>query len=121
MELKLTLTSEQILNKKFNGDVKGYASDEVDSFLDQVLEQFQLIERFTMEIYPLYQKALGVSEAQKKRIEELEIEMVTIRDRLSELREIIAKKFPEDRLELVKRVSQLEKALYKVGVDPNKI
>ena len=35
---KLNLTPEEILNKEFNVDFKGYSPAEVDSFLDSVLE-----------------------------------------------------------------------------------
>jgi len=41
---KLNLTPEDILNKEFNVDFKGYTPMEVDAFLDQVLEDYQTME-----------------------------------------------------------------------------
>ena len=41
---KLNLTPEEILNKEFNVDFKGYSPAEVDSFLDSVLEDYQIME-----------------------------------------------------------------------------
>ena len=41
---KLNLTPEEILDKEFNVDFKGYAPAEVDSFLDKVLEDYQIME-----------------------------------------------------------------------------
>ena len=36
MEKKLTLSSDEILNKEFSLQYKGYVPQEVDSFLDEV-------------------------------------------------------------------------------------
>ena len=41
---KLNLTPEEILNKEFNVDFKGYSPAEVDSLLDSVLEDYQIME-----------------------------------------------------------------------------
>ena len=41
---KLNLTPEEILNKEFNVDFKGYTPSEVDAFLDDVLEDYQTME-----------------------------------------------------------------------------
>ena len=41
---KLNLTPEEILNKEFNIDFKGYSPAEVDTFLDNVLEDYQIME-----------------------------------------------------------------------------
>ena len=41
---KLNLTPEEILNKQFNVDFKGYDPAEVDAFLDSVLEDYQIME-----------------------------------------------------------------------------
>ena len=41
---KLNLTPEEILNKEFNIDFKGYSPAEVDAFLDSVLEDYQIME-----------------------------------------------------------------------------
>ena len=41
---KLNLTPEDILNKEFNVDFKGYSPAEVDNFLDNVLEDYQIME-----------------------------------------------------------------------------
>ncbi len=41
---QLNLTPEEILNKEFNVDFKGYSPNEVDAFLDNVLEDYQIME-----------------------------------------------------------------------------
>lgn len=41
MEKKCKLSVEDVLEKQFNIDFKGYASGEVDEFLDLVIEDYQ--------------------------------------------------------------------------------
>ena len=40
----LNLTPEQILNNEFSVEFKGYSPAEVDAFLDQILEDYQISE-----------------------------------------------------------------------------
>jgi DivIVA domain-containing protein len=47
---QLNLTPEEILNKEFNVDFKGYSPNEVDSFLDSVLEDYQIMEDNVQEL-----------------------------------------------------------------------
>lgn len=41
MENKFKLHAEDVLNKQFNIDFKGYSSSEVDEFLDMVISDYQ--------------------------------------------------------------------------------
>ena len=47
---KLNLTPEEILNKEFNVDFKGYSPSEVDTFLDTVLEDYQIMEENVQQL-----------------------------------------------------------------------
>ena len=47
---KLNLNPEEILNKEFNVDFKGYAPSEVDAFLDSVLDDYQTMEENVQEL-----------------------------------------------------------------------
>ncbi|MBR3265427.1 MAG: DivIVA domain-containing protein [Erysipelotrichaceae bacterium] len=47
---QLNLTPDEILNKEFNVDFKGYSPNEVDSFLDSVLEDYQIMEDNVQEL-----------------------------------------------------------------------
>ena len=44
MQKKLTLSSDDILNKEFSLQYKGYVPQEVDDFLDEVLKKNSLKE-----------------------------------------------------------------------------
>ncbi len=50
---KLNLTPEEILNKEFKPDFKGYSASEVDAFLDLVLEDYQIAEDNIQELLDL--------------------------------------------------------------------
>ena len=41
---KLNLTPEQILDTEFKVDFKGYSAEEVDAFLDMVLDDYYKME-----------------------------------------------------------------------------
>ena len=47
---KLNLTPEEILDKQFDVDFKGYAPNEVDSFLDKILEDYQIREENVQQL-----------------------------------------------------------------------
>ena len=47
---KLNLTPETILNKEFETDFKGYNAEQVDAFLDEVLEDYQKMEENVQEL-----------------------------------------------------------------------
>ena len=47
---KLNLTPETILDKQFETDFKGYNAEQVDAFLDEVLEDYQKMEENVQEL-----------------------------------------------------------------------
>ena len=44
MQKKLTLSSDDIMNKEFSLQYKGYVPQEVDAFLDEVIKNYDAIE-----------------------------------------------------------------------------
>ena len=53
---KVNLTVEEILDKQFNVDFKGYSASEVDAFLDIILEDYQIYEENLDELKSEIQK-----------------------------------------------------------------
>ncbi|MBR3202492.1 MAG: DivIVA domain-containing protein [Solobacterium sp.] len=47
---KVNLDIQTILDKEFEIDFKGYSSDDVDSFLDLVMEDYQTYQEITAEL-----------------------------------------------------------------------
>lgn len=48
MENEIKLKPQTIIARKFTRDVKGYNPDEVDEFLDVVIQDYRSFERFTI-------------------------------------------------------------------------
>lgn len=53
---KLNLNPEEILNKSFQTAFKGYDPDEVDAYLDQILEDYQIMEDNVQELLDMIKK-----------------------------------------------------------------
>jgi DivIVA domain-containing protein len=121
MDYRLGLTSEQILTKKFAADTRGYDAQQVDEFLDCVLEEFRRYEAFVNNELPALLKAGDQCDQLKNRNQELEIELAVLKDKFAGLSKNDTVTINQNNLELHRRISALEKALYKLGQDPNKV
>ena len=115
----MNYNSKTLLDVKFSKNVKGYDAYEVDKTLDDVIED-----------YAHYEKQ---SELDKKTINELKEEIgrlnKTLRENEIELKKLenTVKAIPDEpgvskqNIAYLRRISLLENALYKKGVDPKKI
>jgi len=72
MTNKTNLKALTIYEKQFNVDLKGYNLDEVDQFLDQVIEDYQFYEAFSVELVEKNQQLEADNTLLKARIIELE-------------------------------------------------
>lgn len=102
---KLNLSPETICDKEFSVDFKGYNADEVDKFLDQVIEDYQS-----------YQST--INELQKKS-KELERTNASLRAKLIEVEG--EKRANQDadpmlkganNVDVLKRISRLEEEVF---------
>ena len=50
MSMDIKLTSKDILEKEFKKSVKGYNIDQVDQFLDQIMEDYDNFEKVINEL-----------------------------------------------------------------------
>ena len=127
MENKVNLTAKAILDKKFTKDVKGYNPDEVDSFLDDIIADYQSFTRFLKEkdakIEALESKIAAYdasySSANKKygelyeRAKLLEIENASLSKRLEGIKP--SDKVTAENMEWIQRCHKLEDFLYRHG------
>lgn len=97
------LTSDKIFEKEFSVDFKGYSAIEVDSFLDQVLSDYEFFENTLSQQLDLLRRYEKTVTDLKKRINELENE-VEINDNIETS--------PTTQLDLLRRVSKLEEIVY---------
>jgi len=117
--VKLILDSGKIYNKEFSGAKPGYDSMQVDTFLDLVIKDYQTFEAYEA--------------SSEKQIHELEMKVKLLNRQLSDLaaeNEALKNKLngissnPDaglNNLEFLKRISKLEVALKKAGIDPTTV
>lgn len=105
---KVNLDIQTILDKEFEIDFKGYSSDDVDSFLDLVMEDYQTYQEITAEL--------------NQKIAELERTNTSLRAKLieeegkSRAMEQAAAATPAAQgaanVDILKRLSRLEEMIY---------
>ena len=98
------LTVEEILDKQFNVDFKGYSASEVDAFLDIILEDYQIYEENLDELKSEIQKLHEEVAELKKHNLELEGKQRVID---------LSNTTSYSSVDLLKRVARLEEEVYK--------
>ena len=101
---KVNLTVEEILDKQFNVDFKGYSASEVDAFLDIILEDYQIYEENLDELKSEIQKLHAEVAELKKHNLELEGKQRVID---------LSNTTSYSSVDLLKRVARLEEEVYK--------
>ena len=101
---KLNLTPEEILNKEFNVDFKGYSPAEVDSFLDSVLEDYQIMEENIQQLLD----AVATLQNQVKDLTAKNIELERRKMAFD-----LSNTTSYSSVDVLKRLSRLEELVYK--------
>ncbi|MDF9824619.1 cell division initiation protein [Breznakia sp. PF5-3] len=103
MNQKYNLNTKKILEKEFHVDMKGYSTHEVDVFLDLVIEDY--------EAYDQYVEELGT------HLQNYEAEIKKLHGVIAELEATLkyesGKQQSVDQVDLLKRISNLEKTVFK--------
>lgn len=119
MGLLVKLNHEQIYNKTFTKDVKGYNAYEVDQFLDTVISDYLNFEK---EAAALNQKIKQLSDQLKKVIEEnnqLNLANSELNKKVGLIKD--GDEVNSNNLHLINRVRALENFIHNIGHDPAKI
>lgn len=93
----LKLSAEKIFNKEFSVDFKGYSPKEVDLFLDDVIKDYQIIDKITEELF---------DDNRKLKYENAKLEAELIE--LKALNKVAEDSKGQDNLDILKRLSRLE-------------
>lgn len=101
---KIALTSQEILDKEFKIDARGYRPQEVDKFLDLVINDYN---EFITEIKRLKKEIAYVNDENTKLKNELRRIKANI-----EAAEGSASNSSVSNVDLLRRLSQLEKVVY---------
>lgn len=97
------LTTQDILEKEFHIDFKGYNPLEVDQFLDEVMQDYELFERIISEQKELLDKYEETLTKQKLMLAEYEGKKRAVQDVQPQASYV----------DLIRRVSKLEEAVFK--------
>jgi len=103
MMQKYNLNAKEILEKQFHIDLKGYTTHEVDMFLDLVIEDYESYQNYIEELGGHLQRYEDENRKLHSRINELELKLKFENDKTGSV----------DQVDLLKRISNLEKEVFK--------
>ncbi len=119
MPIQLKLDSNKILHKQFEGSKPGYNALQVDSFLDTVISDYEEIEKFARESEGQIEELKTLNSMLNKKLTKAEADLAVMSEKLKNISD--NDQASMNNLDLLKRISALEAALFKAGVDPNTI
>ncbi|MBD9075002.1 cell division regulator GpsB [bacterium] len=104
MNDKIVLSPEEIYEKEFKIDARGYRPQEVDNFLDIIIKDYAEFKRIVRGYEKEYQRLSSENANLKAQLRQLQTELET-------------KESDEDNgavsnVDLLRRISQLEKFVY---------
>ena len=102
---KISLTLEDILNKDFKIDARGYRPQEVDRFLDQVMGDYNSFINMIKE----YKKEIGYLNDENARLKN---EIRRLKSSMEVLEKDTNLQNTVNNVDLLKRLSQLEKVVF---------
>ena len=108
MQKKLTLSSDDIFNKDFSLQYKGYVPQEVDEFLDEVLKNYEIIEEIK-DYYETQNKALQKTNSiLRTKIDDLETKLEIEKSKNNSVERVDS----SSNLDLIKKIAKLESELF---------
>ena len=102
MQGKISLTPQDIYNKEFKIDVKGFSTKEVDSFLDQIMDDYkefnEIIRNYELEKEQYLKEIMNL----KQELRNIKMSIDIAKDGKKEV----------TNLDILRRISNLEKIVY---------
>ncbi|MFA6829869.1 MAG: DivIVA domain-containing protein [Bacilli bacterium] len=117
--VKLVLDSNKIYHKEFEGTKPGYDSLQVDSFLDIVIKDYDSFETYINNVKEETQELEHKVQILNEELSKCEAENASLKSKLSDISNNSEASLSN--LEYLKKISSLEKALSKAGINPNTI
>ena len=113
------LDSNKIYHKIFEGTKPGYDALQVDSFLDIVIKDYESMEQYIADNDAEMEELKNKVKMVNTQLAKVEAENATLKEKLGDISENDDASL--NNLELLKRISKLEEALSKAGINPNTI
>lgn len=115
----MNFNSKTLLDKKFSKNVKGYDALEVDTVLDEVIEDYKIYEKQSSLDKETIVKLKIEIEKLKKELNKKEADVELMKHKVESIPD--SPNVNRQNIKYLQRISKLEKALYDQGVDPKKI
>lgn len=119
MELNLILDANKIYKKEFEGNKPGYDALQVDSFLDLVIKDYETIAKYQNEVNTKISELNSKIELLTKKLSQEELKSASLQNQMSGISN--STEMSLNNLEYIKRISKLEEALSKAGINPNSV
>lgn len=119
MPLKLKLDANKIYHKEFEGTKPGYNALQVDSFLDIVIKDYEMMDNYIVSAEETIEDLTKMNKMLKDRLTQIEANNAVMNEKLKNISD--NENASLSNLDLLKRISALEQALYKAGINPNTI
>lgn len=118
MPIKLLLDPTKISQKEFEGSKPGYDALQVDSFLDIIIKDYEKINDYVQSTDEQIQNLSNKVDLLTKTLSEYEAKIAVYEQKIKDFSN---NKATLENIDLLKRISALEKALSKVGINPSMI
>ncbi len=115
----LNYSSKSLLDVKFEPTQKGYDALEVDQVLDRLIDDLKFYEQYYNDSRNYIRKLESEIKDLNDKIHEQEMEVAKVKNKYSGIKP--GQVVTENNVDYLKRISKLEEALYKKGVDPESI
>ncbi|WP_239710249.1 MULTISPECIES: cell division regulator GpsB [unclassified Mammaliicoccus] len=100
-DVTLKLSAKDIYEKEFEKSLRGFKTEEVDAFLDDIISDYQKMAELNNEVLKLTEENSKL----KKEIEELRLRVASGRPQGSQ-------QYNSNNVDILKRISNLEKAVF---------
>lgn len=108
-----------IVDKEFKAQKYGYDALEVDAFLDEIVDDYISIDQYVTKLEKDYDELVKTSKLYKTRLDQAELQNAVLNEKLGGIKNNESASLSN--IDLLKRISALEQALFKLGVDPSTI
>ena len=118
MSINLFLSSAKIIQKEFEGTKPGYDSLQVDSFLDIVAKDYDEMNRYIKDSEEELRRLKAQLDMLSKQLSECEVKVALYEKRIENYEK---SSINVENIDLLQKIAKLEKALAKLGVNPEMI
>ena len=119
IKIQTKLSPSKIVDKEFTAKNHGYDALEVDKFLDEIVDDYIEMEKYISKIEKEYEDVMKTAKFYKTRLDQTEVQNEVMKEKLGDISN--NKDASLSNIDLLKRISALEQALFKLGIDPSTI